>query len=339
MLFTQNPKWVWGRRGTDRSGVVTVICIYVEHQPHCARTKWWIHWQHSCQFLCVDCSTSICVCHLKNTHYFRLCAWRKACPRRRHLTIGGLSVWRICRLSIGRVSRRLLSVWRVCRRLLSIWRVCRRRRLPVLRLLLTIRTWRRRLAVVRAPGLCCIAWSLLLLPALPLIIGWSGRLTIWCHSCEQTPFLSQSTWKRQARTHENKTVKTSPLNTPFALSPKIAYLATRAQILSNHLEAFRRQQTKSHWKKERRRRKINPPIAVSSGSRKQKKKLTWRNQQMNSQPPPQNYPTRRNLIWSKNASPSLFSSTKSPVKQTVYQTLLQRGRSDLLIKHSLQYYF
>jgi hypothetical protein len=58
------------------------------------------------------------------------------------------------------------------------------------------------------------------------------------------------------------------------LSPKIAYPATRPQILPNHLEAFRRQQSKSDWKKERRRRKINTPIAVSSGSPKQEKKLT-----------------------------------------------------------------
>ncbi len=103
-------------------------------------------------------------------------------------------------------------------------------------------------------------------------------------------------------------------------------LPARPQILP-------KQQNKSDWKKERRRRKINPPITVSSGSPKQEKKNHLKKSQP---PPPQNYPTCRNLSWSRNVSPSLFSSTKSPVKQTVYQTLLQRGRSDLLLKHSLQ---
>ncbi len=161
--------------GTNASGVCFVVCVQVEHEAHCPRTKISIIcWQNSSQLLCFDSSTSVWICLLKGSYNYRICARWKVRPDRRRLTIRGLSICRIC-VSVRRVCRRLLSIRR------SWWW------LAVVSLLLTIRT-RCRISVVVGASSLSIAWGLLrlLLPALPLGLATVRRSTgipVWWHRC------------------------------------------------------------------------------------------------------------------------------------------------------------
>lgn len=215
----QSPRDV---KGTNAGGVVLIICIQMEHTAHRAWTKTSILcWQHSSKLHCIDRSTSIQICLLKNSHNFRFCAWREVRPG--WLTIiGGLFSIRsaIC-----------LSMWKVWGRVrllcCIIWRRCLRPMVVLCFFLLIIKT-RCRLSVVRASILSSV-WGLLLLllPTLLLerALVWGSDLGVpiqrW-HSWKVLSFLQKSTtWKRtHERISEHKQWTSSFDNhAPFLLFP------------------------------------------------------------------------------------------------------------------------